>query len=79
VKALDYEWTVNFLSGRNRLSILDAIKEEVWTGLGDSGTVTEETHFTTKGKKEILTETSEAKYITGLSTKGKKEDGKYRT
>jgi len=61
VKALDCEWIINFLSGRNIFLILDAFKYEVWTGPDDNGKVTEETHFTTKGKEEILTETLEAK------------------
>lgn len=78
MKALDCEWIVNFLFGKNIFLILDAVKDEVWTGPEDSGKVTEETHFTSKGKEEILTETSEAKYSTGFYEK-KNQPDKYRT
>jgi hypothetical protein len=63
---------MNFLSGRNIFLILDAFKDEVWAGPEDNSKVTEETHFTTKGKEDILTETSEAQYSTGVFTQGKK-------
>jgi len=63
---------MNFLSGRNVFLILDAFKDEVLAGPEDSSKVTEETHFTTTGKEEILTETSEAQYSTGVFTKRKK-------
>jgi hypothetical protein len=41
--------------------ILNAVKDEVWTGPEDSGKAKEETHLTSEGKEEILTERSEAK------------------
>jgi hypothetical protein len=65
---------MNFLSGRNifLIRVLDAFINEVWTGPEDSGKVREKTHFTAKGKEEILTETSEAKYRTRVFTKRKK-------
>jgi hypothetical protein len=63
---------MNFLYGLTTFLIQDAFKEEVCTGPEDSGKATEETHFTTKGKEEILTETPEAKYSTGDFTKRKK-------
>jgi len=63
---------MNFLCGRNIFLILDTFKNEVWTGPEDNGKVTEETHFTAKGKEEILTETSEAKYSTEVFTKRKR-------
>lgn len=72
MKALDCEWIMIFLSGRNIFLILDAFKDEVWTGPEDKGNETEETHFTTKRKEEILTETSEAKYSSEVFTKRKK-------
>jgi len=59
VKTLDCEWIMNFLSVRNIFLIPDAFKDEVWTDPEDSGKVREETHFTTKGKEEILIVTSE--------------------
>jgi len=72
VKALECEWVMNFLPGRNIFLILDAFKDEVWTGPADNGKVTEEMHFATKGKEEILTETSEAECTTEVFTKIKK-------
>jgi hypothetical protein len=63
---------VNFLFGKNIFLILDAVKDEVWTGPEDSGKATEETHFTSKGKENILTESSEAEYSTGDFTKRKR-------
>lgn len=60
MKALGFEWIMNFLSGRNIFWILDDVKNEVWTGPEDSGKVTEEPHLTTQGKEDILTENSEA-------------------
>jgi len=68
VKALDCEWIMNVHPGRNIFLILDAFKDEVWTGPEVSGKVMEKKHFTCKGKEEILTETSEAKYSTGVFT-----------
>jgi hypothetical protein len=60
---------MNLLSKRNIFLKLDAFKDEVSTGPEDNGKVTEETHFTTKEKEEILTEMSEVNTVLGFLRK----------